>query len=509
MTNGIEETPPPGFSTLTPLPGPNVGELPPLTVSTFTARSPENTPLTNRASTSTNLDHVICSAFIEANYEVLESLLREHRKQIRNKDLRTELDYYSEEYDEEREMEPRHAQFEEAPNRVERESDGRRPTERRIEEGGSRGGNLPPLLATHLGRSENGQPLQSTLTSGPKGVTLPLEGHPLSSPRRAKFRSHFSQQKKFMTTHLAVHNIKQKDGESTKAFVTRYTDDTLLILGLHEEQRNSGFVHGLKTRSLMEFLSTDLPTTYKGIKKGKVKVLDTQLSKWKKGDKDIVPAEAPILMAPTIPQIMLSLGSEYPKDTSIGSLRVDSKTPLVGFSGEYSWPLGEVPLEVTIEEGPYTRTEVLNFMTVRSNSPYNLLLGRTTMQKMESNKIEEGQKKIKETIPEVTKDVLSCVGVEERVIVNDRYPKQTVVIGKQLPTCYKKKLQDLLRSNADIFAWTYADMTGIPRTIMVEGKPFSTEHALNEYKHVEPVKQKKRWLAPDLNEAACKSGRAH
>ncbi|GJZ72926.1 hypothetical protein Tco_0637072 [Tanacetum coccineum] len=64
---------------------------------------------------------------------------------------------------------------------------------------------------------------------------------------------------------LAVHNIKQKEGESTRAFVTRYTDDTLKILGLHEEQRISSFVHGLKTRTLVEFLSTDLPTTYKGL----------------------------------------------------------------------------------------------------------------------------------------------------------------------------------------------------------------------------------------------------
>ncbi|GKA09993.1 hypothetical protein Tco_0689426 [Tanacetum coccineum] len=57
----------------------------------------------------------------------------------------------------------------------------------------------------------------------------------------------------------------QRDGESTGAFVTRYTDDTLQILGLHEEQRISGFVHGLKTRSQVEFLSTYLPTTYKGL----------------------------------------------------------------------------------------------------------------------------------------------------------------------------------------------------------------------------------------------------
>ncbi|GKF87809.1 hypothetical protein Tco_0258686 [Tanacetum coccineum] len=102
-----------GFSTLTPLPGPNVGELPPITVSTFIARTPENTPLTNHASTSANPDPAISQAFIEANNEVLESLLRERRSQIRNKDLRTELEYYSEEYDEEREREPRPARVRE------------------------------------------------------------------------------------------------------------------------------------------------------------------------------------------------------------------------------------------------------------------------------------------------------------------------------------------------------------------------------------------------------------
>ncbi|GJZ56323.1 hypothetical protein Tco_0611516 [Tanacetum coccineum] len=44
----------------------------------------------------------------------------------------------------------------------------------------------------------------------------------------------------------------------------------------------------------------------------------------------------------------------------------------------------------------------------------------------------------------------------------------------------------------------------IPRTIMVEGKPFNTEHKLNEYSHVKPIKQNKRGLGPDRNMAACK-----
>ncbi|GJX59349.1 hypothetical protein Tco_0290739 [Tanacetum coccineum] len=45
----------------------------------------------------------------------------------------------------------------------------------------------------------------------------------------------------------------------------QYTNDTLQILGLPEEHHISWFVHGLRTRSLVEFLSTDVPTTYKGL----------------------------------------------------------------------------------------------------------------------------------------------------------------------------------------------------------------------------------------------------
>ncbi|GJZ03710.1 putative ribonuclease H-like domain-containing protein, partial [Tanacetum coccineum] len=82
---------------------------------------------------------------------------------------------------------------------------------------------------------------------------------------KAKFRSHFFQQKRFIKTHLAVHSIKQREGKSIRALAIRYTDDTLHILGLHEDQCISGFVHDLKARNLVEHLSTNLPSTYKGL----------------------------------------------------------------------------------------------------------------------------------------------------------------------------------------------------------------------------------------------------
>lgn len=93
---------------------------------------------------------------------------------------------------------------------------------------------------------------------------------------------------------------------------------------------------------------------------------------------------------------------------------------------------------------------------------------------------------------------------EERIVVNELHPEQTVVIGKQLPVTFKASMEKLLNDNKDIFAWTYSDMTGVPRSLMIDGKPFETEHKLNEFQHIEPIKQKRRSLVPERNTAACK-----
>ncbi|GKE33059.1 hypothetical protein Tco_1452381 [Tanacetum coccineum] len=169
MTTGREITSPPGFLAV------------PTTTTMFAATTPENTPLAYRSSTSTNLNSVINPAFVEANYETLESLLRDRQRHMRNNDLRTELEYFSEDYDEERDMEPRPEPVKAvipplraaSPRVVERNSKGGRPSEEASRGNGSQNVNLPPLLVAHIGRSENGQPLQSSLTSAYGGQALP------------------------------------------------------------------------------------------------------------------------------------------------------------------------------------------------------------------------------------------------------------------------------------------------------------------------------------------------
>nr|GEV00862.1 reverse transcriptase domain-containing protein [Tanacetum cinerariifolium] len=60
---------------------------------------------------------------------------------------------------------------------------------------------------------------------------------------------------------------------------------------------------------------------------------------------------------------------------------------------------------------------------------------------------------------------------------------------------------DLLKANADVFAWTTAHLTRVSKTIIVKGEPFNIEPRMNEFKYIEPVKQKKRSLASERNEA--------
>ncbi|GKB28800.1 hypothetical protein Tco_0868201 [Tanacetum coccineum] len=267
ISGAIQITPPPVFSTPPHILNVTTNERPPVTTTVFAATTPGT----------------------------------RHLLIIRNEDLRTELEYFSEDYDEEREMEPRPERTREVtpPLRT------RSPMVHRQRERVVGFEEAPNREGSRIGRNTEG------LFADPIGYVTPfvrwIEDYPL--PDRLKMPSHVGsydgkgdpdnflhlfegaicmqkwlmhvachmftytlkdsaricQQKRFTKTHLVVHNIKQREGDSVRAFATRYTDETLQILGLHEDQCISGFVHGLRTRNLVEHLSTDLPSIYKGL----------------------------------------------------------------------------------------------------------------------------------------------------------------------------------------------------------------------------------------------------
>nr|GEV49258.1 protein NYNRIN-like [Tanacetum cinerariifolium] len=55
---------------------------------------------------------------------------------------------------------------------------------------------------------------------------------------------------------------------------------------------------------------------------------------------------------------------------------VPATTSLTGFSGETTWPLGQLKLLVTIGDATYSTKAWMNFMIVKSLSPYNGIIGR-------------------------------------------------------------------------------------------------------------------------------------
>ncbi|GJR08237.1 hypothetical protein Tco_0790889 [Tanacetum coccineum] len=476
-----EITPPPGFSAI------------PITTTMFVATTLKNTPMAYRASTSANPNPVIIPNFVEANYEALESLLRDRRRQMCNNDLRTKLEYFSKDYNEEREMELRP-----------------KPT----------GAATPPLRVASprirsWGKEKWGsKELRVEGKAGLKGI---LKGKAFRRSTQGKWRSKcespstFSspfRERREWSTFAVFFDFRlwrsYMDAKMVNAGSLPYVyiySKTLSeyggtvkkqILGLHEEQQILGFVHGLRTKRLVEHLSTDLPSTYKGltektytwvearevatngassdqrdsfkkskksswdnnrghknkdrfspyrgpnhgllpsmskspkeilamekaarsfepppkmfgmkgIKKERTKSSNTPRGEIKK-EKGTAPVESPILMVSREDHIVKSLGQEntdyggkeiiFPPvakvnnapviieakifgrkvgrvymdsgssceiiyehcfeklNPTIKATKVDLKTPLVGFSRERSWSIGEVPLEITVGDAP-------------------------------------------------------------------------------------------------------------------------------------------------------------
>ncbi|GKB81704.1 hypothetical protein Tco_0948599 [Tanacetum coccineum] len=55
---------------------------------------------------------------------------------------------------------------------------------------------------------------------------------------------------------------------------------------------------------------------------------------------------------------------------------VPATAPLIGFSGEIIWPIGQISLSVKIGDAEHSTSTRMNFVVVRSPSPYNEIIGR-------------------------------------------------------------------------------------------------------------------------------------
>ncbi|GKB27895.1 reverse transcriptase domain-containing protein [Tanacetum coccineum] len=190
-------------------------------------------------------------------------------------------------------------------------------------------------------------------------------------------------------------------------------------------------------------------------------------------------------------------------------------TPLLGFNGEISWPLGQISLIVTLGDEEHSASALMNVMVVRSSSPYNGIIGRPGLWKIQAVPstahgmlkflVEEGTTMIRSTtiIPAECRMVIeaqSTFAPREpataegiKIAIHPEYPEQTITISGSLSEKGRMELFNLLKENLDIFAWKWADMTDVPRSI--------AEHRLNISEGCQPIRQERRGQAPDRNKA--------
>nr|GEY53889.1 reverse transcriptase domain-containing protein [Tanacetum cinerariifolium] len=161
----------------------------------------------------------------------------------------------------------------------------------------------------------------------------------------------------------------------------------------------------------------------------------------------------------------------------IKSQMVPATTSLTGFSGETTWPLGQLRLLVTIGDITHSTKAWMNFMIVKSLSPYNGIIGRSGL-----------------------KAIQAVPSTREGDSPHQSYGSPTPKLpgsrsggGGSLFDKGCTELCALLKKNLDIFAWQPSDMTGVPRSI--------AEHRLNIREGCPRVRQKKRGQAPDRTKA--------
>nr|GEX41936.1 reverse transcriptase domain-containing protein [Tanacetum cinerariifolium]GEX55903.1 reverse transcriptase domain-containing protein [Tanacetum cinerariifolium] len=169
----------------------------------------------------------------------------------------------------------------------------------------------------------------------------------------------------------------------------------------------------------------------------------------------------------------------------------------------------ELRLLVTIGDAEHYTRAWMNFMIVRSPSPYNGIIGRPEIREIQAVPstahrtlkfpMKGGIVTIRSTflmptecttIAATHKDHSKKAKIHHKnfeVAIHPDFPDQEITTGGTLSIKTRIKLCTLLKRNLDIFAWQPSDMTGVPRSI--------AEHRLNIREGYSPVRQKKRGQA--------------
>ncbi|GJZ75119.1 reverse transcriptase domain-containing protein [Tanacetum coccineum] len=76
---------------------------------------------------------------------------------------------------------------------------------------------------------------------------------------RKAFLGNYLQQKKYIKDPVEIHHIKQREGESTEAFMERFKAESMHVSGAPECMKISGFMHGITNPDLIKKFNDNIP----------------------------------------------------------------------------------------------------------------------------------------------------------------------------------------------------------------------------------------------------------
>nr|GEU91227.1 reverse transcriptase domain-containing protein [Tanacetum cinerariifolium] len=314
---------------------------------------------------------------------------------------------------------------------------------------------------------------------------LPKESIDSYDDLRKAFRESYLQQKKCIKDPIEIHNIKQRNGESTEECVRRYKLECRDVKGAPECMKISGFMHGNTNPELIKRLHDKIPKSMDEMMKkknaskfcefyGEVGHTTDECMHLKRQIKEMLKAGKLSFLIKELKQNhekdqakITKKAKTSEKDKPLAILMVQpckfrpkiknqlipANTPLVGFSGEIIWPIGQISLLVRVGDEEHSTSAWIKFM-VNDKIPSGRWNSHIAEQQDHSARLLNGFRTRKEGW---------------------------------------KELCGLLRRHLDVFAWEPADMTGVPRHI--------AEHRLNVREGCLPVRQKKKGQAPERNKA--------
>nr|GEU84201.1 reverse transcriptase domain-containing protein [Tanacetum cinerariifolium] len=365
---------------------------------------------------------------------------------------------------------------------------------------------------------------------------LPPESMDNYDDLKKAFLENYLQQKKYIKDPIELHNIKQRDGESTEDFVSRYKLESRDVKGALECMRIFGFVHGITNPELIKRLHEKILKTVDEIMRHKSShkqnfkkegFRNQQRSKRKqdrfslltKTPKEIFALDKRKFKVPppmTTPvekrnhakfcefhgkvghntdecmhlrkqiEEMLKAGKlshlikEIKQNNGKEQSKVTKKGETFGKDKSVSYPHDEGtkgPMIIEAEIGGHCGRRI----SLKNYSPYNGIIRRPRVRKLQA---------VSSTAHGMLK-----IAVEGGVITlkSSKLVPLELLIGYTLTEGGRNKLCGLLQRNLDIFAWKPADITGVQRHI--------AKHHLNIRDGCSLVRQKKQEQAGDRNHA--------